>query len=134
MTRTWKLVALIAAVGLMLEAASSRALAGGSSDEAKDPVLKKLTTMEKRLDEAFRKISEDMTAVKAEMLVAKKDLQEAQDKIDQLQTELKEARRDGVQLRIEVNDLKKRGFTSTQQSLYPPDRAGSEAIAERLAK
>jgi len=130
MIRSWKLLAAT----VVLAAAPAVVSAGGTDEAAKTTVLDKLAQMDKRLNEAFRKIGEDMVGVKADALMAKRDLQNAQEKLDQLAKDMTQTRNDLIKMRLEMNDLKK-GSTSSIRSLYPPaDKASLDAITNRLGK
>jgi len=134
MMRNWKLLALPAIVTAVLTVDPTVATAGGTAETGKNKVMEKLTQMDKRLEEAFRNISEDMVALKADALISKRDLQKAQDKIDELEKDMAQTQKDLAQMRVELQDLKKRG-PSTTQALYPPsEKAGLDAITNRLSK
>ena len=133
MMRTWKLLALPAVLTAALSAAPTVVTAGGQGEGDK-PVLERLDKMDKAVQDAFKKISDEMLLLKGDALIAKTGLQKAQEKIDQLEKDMAQALRDVTKLRVEADELRKRGSSSTE-ALYPPaDKAGLDDIKSRLGK
>jgi hypothetical protein len=132
MLRSWKLLALPAALTL-LAGLPPIVLAGGEGD-TKQTVLEKLQQMDKRLEKSFKQISDDMAALQADALMAKGQLQAARDKVDQLEKDMAEAKKDFNQMRTDLDSLKRGAGTSTTKALYPPEPTSLESMARRLGK
>jgi archaellum component FlaC len=134
MLRTWKMLALPAVLSAAFTTAPPVARAGGSDGGEKNPVLEKLMQMEKRVNEAFKKIEDDMLELKAEALTVKPGLEAAQKRVKQLEKDLVDMRDDMANMRNDLSDLKKRIPSSTQALYPPPDKASLDDLKARLGK
>jgi hypothetical protein len=134
MVRTLKLLMLPPVMTAMLAGIPAVASAEGGG-ESKATVLEKLQQMDKRLEESFKRIGDDMAALKADALMAKGQLQTARDKIEQFEKDMADAKKDLIQMRMELDEFKKGGSgTVTTKPLYPPEQTSLESIARRLGK
>jgi hypothetical protein len=133
MMRNWKLLALPAVLTAALSATPTVVTAGGQGDADKS-VLERLEKMDKSIQDAFKKISDEMLLLKGDALIAKASIQKAQEKIDQLEKDMAQTLREVAKLHLEVDDLRKRAPSVTQALYPPPDKANLDDIRSRLGK